>query len=353
MYDKNDTKDIAINNIELTPDEIPLNDKGLNPEEVPEDRWKVWGRKYFEVIQELFDDILFYVDIKEKRLAHIAQGGEQVGMLKVQYDFPCDFINSGMIHPDDTKAAEIFGDNLLAGQEGTMEIRIKEEGGQYEWYMVSCIIIRDKDNNPIESIGRFANIQLQKDMEIRARIDCLTKAQNRMAFEENVERTLNEATLNQSHALIFIDIDDFKSINDNHGHIFGDFILSKVSQRLLKGVQATDYVGRIGGDEFVILMKNVQDPNVIQSRADQLLVDIHKKICGEEMCFKIQASIGVARFPMDGLSYTELYHKADQALYQSKALGKNVATLYSENLIRPQEAPIRRDRGYSVVSCYE
>lgn len=332
MNEKNDAKEIHLNNTELSPKEIHLDNSGLNPEEVPEDRWKAWGRKYFQVIQELFDDILFYVDIKERRLAHIAQGGEQVGMLKVQYEFPCDFIGSGFIHPEDTAMAKIFGDNLLEGIEGNMEIRIKEKDDQYQWYMVSCIIIRDIEGNPMESIGRFANIQLQKDMEIRARIDSLTKAQNRLAFEENVERTLNEATLNQSHALIFIDIDDFKAINDTHGHVFGDFILSKVSERLLKGVQATDYVGRIGGDEFVILMKNVQDPYVIQSRADQLLLDIRNEICGEELCFKIQASIGVSRFPMDGVSYSELYHKADRALYQSKALGKNVATLYTENL---------------------
>lgn len=312
--------------------EVVVNDKGLNPKETPDDRWRAWGRKYFKVIQELFDDILFYVDIKEKRLAHIALGGDDKGMMKVLYDFPCDFISSGFIHKDDEAMAKSFGDNLLAGIGGTMEIRVKQKDGQYEWYLVSCIIIRDRDENAIESIGRFANIQLQKDMEIRARIDSLTKAQNRLAFEENVERTLDEATLNQSHALIFVDIDDFKAINDNYGHIFGDFILSKVSQRLLKGVQGTDYVGRIGGDEFVILMKNLQDPSVIQARADQLLVDIRKEICGEDMCFQIQASIGVARYPMDGTSYVELYQKADKALYKSKALGKNVATLYTENI---------------------
>lgn len=312
--------------------EVLINDKGLDPKETPDDRWKAWGRKYFKVIQELFDDILFYVDIKERRLAHIAQGDNEEGVMKVLYDFPCDFIGSGFIHSDDESTAKVFGDNLLDGIGGTMEIRIKQSDDQYEWYLVSCIIIRDMDDNAIEAIGRFANIQLQKDMEIRARIDSLTKAQNRLAFEENVERTLDEATLNQSHALIFIDIDDFKAINDNYGHIFGDFILSQVSKRLLKGVQGTDYVGRIGGDEFVILMKNLQDPSVIQARADQLLVDIRKEICGDEMCFQIQASIGVARFPMDGTSYGELYHKADKALYQSKALGKNVATLYTEHL---------------------
>lgn len=311
---------------------IPVQDKGLDPDEMPADRWRAWGRRYFEVIQELFDDVLFYVDIRERRLAHIAQGGEDMGTLKVLYDFPCDFINSGLIHPEDIAIASEFGDNLLAGIDGEIEIRIKDKGSKFEWYKVACLMIHDKDGNAFEAIGRFANIQLHKDMEVRARIDSLTKAQNRLAFEENVARTLREATLNQSHALIFIDIDDFKAINDNYGHIFGDLILSKVSERLLCGVQATDYVGRIGGDEFVILMKNVQDPNVIQSRADQLLVDLREKICDEEVCHMIRASIGVSRFPMDGTSYEELYEKADKALYQSKALGKNVATLYTEDI---------------------
>lgn len=329
--------------------EIVINDKGLDPKETPDDRWKVWGRKYFTVIQELFDDILFYVDIKERRLAHIALGGDDKGMMKLLYNFPHDFIGTDFIHNEDESTANTFGDNLLEGIGGSMEIRVKQSDGQYEWYLVSCIIIRDMDDNPIEAIGRFANIQLQKDMEIRARIDSLTKAQNRLAFEENVERTLDEATLNQSHALIFIDIDDFKAINDNYGHIFGDFILSKVSERLLKGVQASDYVGRIGGDEFVILMKNLQDPSVIQSRADQLLVDIRKEICGEDMCFQIQASIGVARFPMDGISYGELYHKADKALYQSKALGKNVATLYTEQLKDYPEPTGRKESSYRPI----
>lgn len=330
--------------------ETKMEEEQLNPDEMPDDRWKAWGRKYFEVVQKLFDDILFYVDIKEKRLTHIDHRAEGEGDIILQYNFPADIIEGNVIHPEDIEIAKKFGDDLLNGIEDKIEIRLIQGEGQYEWFEIRSLLIYNENGEAFEAIGRFSNIQLQKDMEIKARIDSLTKTQNRMAFEENVKRTLEEATLNQSHALLFIDLDDFKSINDNHGHIYGDFVLSEVSKRLLKGVQTTDYVGRVGGDEFVILMKNLQDPNVVQARADQLLDDIRKEICGEVLCLKVQASIGVARYPMDGFCYQELYEKADQALYQSKALGKNVATLYTENLMRPKELPPRKEKGYTLIT---
>ena len=131
------------------------------------------------------------------------------------------------------------------------------------------------------------------------------------------------------HAFLILDMDCFKQINDVYGHAVGDIVLKKFG-RLLKNIfRSEDIVGRIGGDEFVVLMKNVKSKETATIKAEELL-NAAKKTNFEELKEKnISISIGISLSPKDGDCYMDLYKRADQALYQAKRSGKSRVCNYS------------------------
>lgn len=124
------------------------------------------------------------------------------------------------------------------------------------------------------------------------------------------------------HAFLMLDIDKFKEINDTYGHYNGDELLMQVGMRLKKHFRSDDIVGRIGGDEFVVFMKNVGSREHAVNRVEELLRMI-REIRVEETDLSITSSMGLAFSPEHGKTYLELYKAADAALYQQKARGRN------------------------------
>lgn len=286
---------------------------------------------YFEIIQNLFDDTLFSVDIKNKVLYHNGKkAAAEFGLPPVVENFPMSLATAGAIYPEDLGTFMGHAYDMLAGNSGLHEIRIRKNDGTFEWFRVQSTVLKNTKGEVIEVLGRLTNIQELMEIKSRAMTDSLTKAQNRMTFEENVQFTLSNCK-NESHALFFIDLDDFKYINDNFGHGFGDFVLKSLADRIRNRVQKHDFIGRVGGDEFLVLMKDIEDIGTIRKRADQLLEDLRSEYSDGENAHTVKVSIGVARYPMDGHNYDELYRKADKALYHSKALGKDISTLYTES----------------------
>jgi diguanylate cyclase (GGDEF)-like protein/PAS domain S-box-containing protein len=157
-----------------------------------------------------------------------------------------------------------------------------------------------------------------------AYFDSLTELPNRRAFFDGVERALDETgPENELFALLFVDLDHFKQINDTQGHGAGDELLRGVASRLMSLVRKGDIVARLGGDEFVILQRDVRRVKDISSLA-QRIVDCFREpliVAGQEVC--IGASVGVARAPRDGQDRDTLMRNADTALYRAKASGRN------------------------------
>ncbi|MGO1247601.1 MAG: diguanylate cyclase domain-containing protein, partial [Oceanisphaera sp.] len=126
----------------------------------------------------------------------------------------------------------------------------------------------------------------------------------------------------QHFALLFIDLDGFKAINDTHGHHAGDAFLRELGVRLQHRFRATDCCARIGGDEFVILLEDIDDEAAAFNVADSLLTLIAQPIEWGEFQLQVAASIGVVLYPEDGDSAATLLTRADHAMYQAKAKGK-------------------------------
>lgn len=165
------------------------------------------------------------------------------------------------------------------------------------------------------------------DIKTKSRQDALTGLWNRAYTEENVNRLISEGT---AGALLMIDMDNFKAINDNYGHIAGDKTLKMFAETLEKYAEEGDILCRIGGDEFVVFVNGLTSKSEISNRASDIISDLCFKL--EECKFETNSSvsIGIAQTPGDGMDFTKLYNCADKALYYVKQNGKNSFHFFSD-----------------------
>jgi diguanylate cyclase (GGDEF)-like protein len=164
----------------------------------------------------------------------------------------------------------------------------------------------------------------RQELEHLARHDVLTGLPNRRALQERLEHTLVRAQRSgERFALLFIDVDNFKSINDRWGHDGGDAVLRIVALRLSAATRKADAVARMGGDEFVVLLDNPSHRNDIIVIAEKLLESVRSPILFEGQEIQVGFSIGISQYPEDGNTAAQLLSRADQAMYETKAAGRN------------------------------
>lgn len=156
-------------------------------------------------------------------------------------------------------------------------------------------------------------------------IDPLTSVFNK----ETTQKLIDQKLKNHEHfCFLILDVDDFKSVNDNYGHAVGDKVLKNLSDLFKNHFRQTDIVGRIGGDEFIIL---IEDEHIAESRIQSLLKKVNALKIEELQDFKLSISVGMAFAPSNGTTFMELYHHADHALYQTKRTGKNDYKIYKND----------------------
>lgn len=164
----------------------------------------------------------------------------------------------------------------------------------------------------------------EKLLEEAATHDSLTGLPNRKLFHNQLNHSLELAKSNKRFlGILFIDLDGFKTINDTLGHDSGDIVLKTVAERLLKAVRTCDIVSRFGGDEFIIIMGNLENTDVINNVCKKIIDEVGNTIVLGEKNGHVTASIGVAVFPNDGDDMNKLIKKADNAMYMAKKSGKN------------------------------
>ncbi|MEG1459791.1 MAG: EAL domain-containing protein [Oscillospiraceae bacterium] len=251
----------------------------------------------------------------------------------------CDIRNT--IHPDDREGFDKWIGNTF-NKSGIRkgEFRIADINGDFVWIKIRSTAICDKSGKPVKAVGVFSNINQQKEemdkLLQKAQIDPLTHFLNKEELQNQVENQLKFFP-GQSAAFFIIDIDDFKGVNDNLGHQAGDTVLQSVTQKIRKVFRESDIVGRMGGDEFAIFMKNVDDSEIIRQKAAELNKILHKTYFGELRKHTISVSVGVACYPQQAKCYNQLYKMSDAALYESKRRGKNCFTIYNDNILIAEE----------------
>ncbi len=167
--------------------------------------------------------------------------------------------------------------------------------------------------------------QLTEEVILRqATTDSLTNLPNRAAFMERLQHSLYQAERNGERlAVIFIDVDNFKLVNDQHGHAVGDYVLTVIASRLVKCVRKNDIIGRLGGDEFIVALNDVSDAYAPEQVARNILREITHEISKENNRLSMSCSIGISIYPDDAQTIDRLINHADVAMYRAKESGRN------------------------------
>jgi len=180
---------------------------------------------------------------------------------------------------------------------------------------------------------------LTEKLKHQAQFDALTGLPNRFLFQDRLERALlNTERTQTSGALLFLDLDRFKYVNDTFGHEAGDKLLVQVANRLQISVRKSDTVARLGGDEFTVILQNLQgdlDVEIIAKSIIEVMAETFD-LDGNEV--KISASIGIALFPKDSANIKELLVNADAAMYHAKAAGRNAFLFYTPEMNNQQNS---------------
>ncbi|MEJ2608730.1 MAG: EAL domain-containing protein [Candidatus Thiodiazotropha sp.] len=205
------------------------------------------------------------------------------------------------------------------------------------WMTISCV--HDEQGGARHYVAVFSDIssikQTQSQLEHLAHHDSLTNLPNRLLFEDRLEHAIAQVKRQSSQlAVLFLDLDRFKNINDSLGHAMGDELLKEVARRLQHILRDDDTAARLGGDEFTILVENIEDPSQAAVVASKIQDKFKTpfKIAGREL--HVTASIGISIYPDDGKDVADLTKNADAAMYQAKEQGRNNYRYYTSELTR-------------------
>ena len=186
-------------------------------------------------------------------------------------------------------------------------------------------------------------IRTRNEMARIARHDQLTGLLKRQAIEDHVQALIGTGAAAQPFALMHIDVDDFKSINDTYGHAIGDAFLVEIARRITDGLRGKDVISRYGGDEFVVVLDGVKTRQNARSVAEHVAVLIGKPFHVGEIVIDPRASIGTALYPDDARAFDELMFAADLAMYHAKNDGRRRASTYDPSMRADYERRLRGD----------
>ncbi|BCN30318.1 sensor domain-containing diguanylate cyclase [Anaeromicropila herbilytica] len=286
----------------------------------------VLEKERLETISEQSSDIIFDYNV-EQNFFYFSNNFEQefgIAPLKTIADI------REMIFPDHL---DRFNHNImqLIDDKNRIEfdLRVKNATNDYSWYILSASFVSDKEGSN-HVLGKMHNINEHKEYFKRltnlAEIDTLTNLYNKAALIKRINKILEMEGKYSKHAYFFLDLDNFKKVNDTYGHQEGDRLLKIIGARIKEHFKPSDIIGRFGGDEFIIFMKNVSNIEEVKQKANSLCNIIYNESLKSKYSFS--ASIGIAIYPNDALNQNMLMKLSDEALYQAKQLGKNRYFIY-------------------------
>jgi diguanylate cyclase (GGDEF)-like protein/PAS domain S-box-containing protein len=239
---------------------------------------------------------------------------------------------------------ETISSILLQKNEYHTEVRLLKKSNDILHANLSLSLLKD-DNGVVVGVVGFAqditqrvhaekNLKEQKEiLNHQAHHDALTNLPNRVLFNDRLEQTIKKAKReDNTFALLFLDLDHFKEINDSLGHDIGDKVLKIVTRRLNKIIRKEDTLARLGGDEFTIILNDLRYGQDASHLAQKILHELAKPIMLEKHHLYVSSSIGISLFPNDGSSASNLLKYADAAMYKAKDEGRNNFQFYSADM---------------------
>jgi diguanylate cyclase (GGDEF)-like protein len=236
-----------------------------------------------------------------------------------------------------------------------------DEDDMRRWVSTSLVPLKNTAGDVSGILGTYHDITAKKEnennlklhrdeLEYQATHDPLTKLPNRILFLDRLNHALYLAKRNQTKvAVLFIDMDRFKGINDSLGHAFGDLVIKEVAQRIKEQIRIADTVARFGGDEFVMFIDNILQTMTVTAILGKLTKCLESPIIIENYTLHITVSIGVSIYPYDAENSNDLLKNADVAMYKAKSLGGNNYQFYTEDMT--QKALARMELEHNLRSA--
>ncbi len=314
----------------------------------------------YQVLVDCTEAIVYEYDYKRDLMLFNYKKTTPQGQIPESITIPAfcqNITQNNYFSPEDHDRIVSYLQNNRSNRE--IEFRLAdsfEPGSELLWHRINGTILFDDDGIPIQSIGLIINVDEEKKriskLTNEARRDSLTGLFNKSSLEYLVTKEIQSAEDGVNHAFIIIDMDEFKKVNDVCGHPYGDVILQGLAQVLLKTFRSDDIVARIGGDEFVVFVKNIKSKNQLRQKIVSFF-DLMKgeffrnytqengrSVChisaGGSLCkdcqFLFTCCVGISMFNEDGTNFDDLYGAADIALYQAKKFGHFRFVFYSPDM---------------------
>jgi diguanylate cyclase (GGDEF)-like protein/PAS domain S-box-containing protein len=277
-------------------------------------------------------DIAVWIINIQTNMAFFSEGFRQVFGRSPEEFYQDNGLWEKTIHPDDSSVVQKRKAEKQRGEITIEEYRIITPTGEIRWVQDRGIPYQDKEGHWSFYIGIILDITERKTIDEKIKYlafhDDLTGLPNRKLFHEHLDTTIKNAKLEENHIILFIDLDQFKIVNDTLGHSIGDLLLKEVGKRISSSIRTQDIVARHAGDEFIILMKKISTIET-DSIAKRILQSLEEAFFIQENEIFISASIGISIYPLHGTDPETLLKNADAAMYDAKFHGKNNFKYYS------------------------
>lgn len=283
----------------------------------------------FRIISTMVSDVLFEYDIASDRMMN----QRCIGFDVTEEIYIDDFTKrmSGFVYLEDLDVYYKMMEEMQSGCPMIeAEFRMCYHSTVYQWVSIQGRTLKEPNGQAVKVVGRIYSVDSRKRQELKllddTKRDSMTKLFNKIYMEEQIGTLLEEEQ--KLSAFLMIDVDNFKRMNDTLGHLLGDEILLHAVNKIRSSFRTQDLIGRVGGDEFLVFMYDIDNVQVAEARAESLCESLSQIYVGEGQEVGISVSIGIALSPVHGNTYKELFQKADQAMYYSKKKGKGRYTVY-------------------------
>lgn len=293
-----------------------------------------------KIIMEQSEDIIFEWDLDEDSVVYSANWEKKYGYLPISNQVSQKISQAFHIHPEDLSYFMETATSMVRGMSyKEIEFRIADLEGQYRWSKMRAMAQFDELGNAHKVVGVITDIDEAKRasqaLQYQAERDELTQLYNKRAGRRLIEDYLKRCNQNESCAMVILDVDNFKLVNDNYGHMFGDVVLQEIAKELRRLFRSGDVISRIGGDEFLVLIGNIPKKEVLEKRMDVIVKAFQQLFLQHSQQLSLSCSIGVAICPQDGSDFESLFQHCDLALYQAKSNGKNRYQFYDSSMEHP------------------
>ncbi|MGK0441542.1 MAG: diguanylate cyclase (GGDEF)-like protein/PAS domain S-box-containing protein [Pseudohongiellaceae bacterium] len=312
--------------------------ENINRKKQVEDVLEKSKKKYRDLFEKSQDAILFienykFVNCNQATLDMLGYREKQELLQTHPSQLSPEFQADGQ--RSDVKADEMINNALEQGSNRYEWNHLRANGEVFPVEVLLTTINNEPHSQVIHAVWRDITLKQQQQQRIQyqAHFDALTDLPNRFLALDRLEKIMQEAKRSDSKAaVLFLDLDDFKKINDTLGHDSGDRILVQTAERLRKAVRSVDTVARLGGDEFIILLGGLNDIADAGHIAIKLLDCFNELFHIDNREVILSTSIGISCFPGDGVTTSELLRKADKAMYHTKEQGRNSYHYFTESM---------------------